>query len=139
MFSWLKRDSAAPTPILSSPWANPVLQAEEVDVPWKNSGSRMVRRVQLTAAGVQFNLHPAELLALVTGRSGIADSWGVPETAFVVRAGSVSKGTDAYPWTSKLPEDSLVLLLDPMTAPPLAVLSGAELKSFSAWVEALAS
>ncbi|WP_104086206.1 hypothetical protein [Arthrobacter sp. GMC3] len=138
MFSWFKRDSAAPTPILSSPWINPVLRAEEVDVLWKKSGSRMVRRVQLTAAGAQFNLHPAELLALVTGRTDIADSWDVAKMAFFVRTGSVWKGTDFYPWTSKLPDDSLVLLLAPMTDPPLAVLSGVDVKSFSAWVEGLA-
>lgn len=137
MFSWFKRDSAAPAPITSGPWANPVLRAEVVDVPWGKSGSRTVRLVQLTVAGAQVTLHPGDLRHLIKGRTNMVDSMPGSDAAFLVQAGIDLKGTDAYPWTSKLPDGSLVLLREPMTEPPLAVLSGADAKGFLAWVQGL--
>lgn len=137
MFSWFNRQSAAPTPILSRRWENPGLTAEEVDVSRGRSGTRTARRMQLTANGTRFNLHPAELRDLVSGRMGIVESMENSDLAFFVRSGPDLAGTDAFHWTRELPEGSLVLLAAPMTEPPLAVLSGADVKSFSAWVQEL--
>lgn len=139
MFRWSKSTAKNLPAELSLPWRGSTLEAEEVWVPWGRKGARSVRCVQLSVAGLQVRLHPAELGQLVSGRLSITDSgWG-GDAGFLVRAGSVSVGTDAFEWTSSLPKDAIALLMEPMTEPPPVVLSGSELASFSAWVQKLAS
>lgn len=139
MFPWSKSTAKNLPAELALPWHGSTLEAEEVLVPWGRKGARTVRCVQLSVAGFQVLLQAAELSQLVSGRLSIIDSGWDGDAGFLVRAGSVSRGTDAFEWTSNLPKDAIALLMEPMTEPPPVVLTGSELASFSAWVQKLAS
>jgi hypothetical protein len=137
MFPWSKRKSALPAPDFAAPWTGSGLLAEEVDVPRGKGGSRSVRCVQLTVADTRLRMHPDELLALVDGRLGIADSMWSEQRGFLAKVGRIPGGSDAAAVTAGLPDEALALLLEPMTEPPLAVLAGEELAAFTSWVHKL--
>jgi hypothetical protein len=97
----------------------------------------MVPGIQLAKDDLVARLRAEEVLRLVDRKSLIAETWESKPLAFLCWPESAAPTSSAEALVQGLPKESLALLVEPMDGPPAAVLAGADLDTFAAWVRAL--
>jgi hypothetical protein len=135
----LREASATAVPPRSAvpAWRGSDLSADWTMLPLgSRRGPQPVVRIWSTTAGTAA-LHLDELRAVTSGEHGIAESLWSPE-AYLCRPGSAARSSAAGTAMAGVPDHALVLLVGDLPR-PAAVLHGAELESFSFWVNGLPS
>lgn len=150
MFPWTKRDSTATLPPVAIPrdggipWRGAGLTATDVDLPRGRNGTKLMHCVQLSTGDVTATMLHADILELLNERVSIVDPTGADSSVFLCNAAGVDaaatagKAAEAGKWMAAFPGDALALMVVPVSEPPAAVLSGADVASFSAWARHLA-
>lgn len=91
--------------------------------------------VDLAVGDARATMAAADLVALVEGRIGIAESV-TPPLAFLCTPASAAAGSPLAPLLAAVDPAALALVTEPMDR-VAATLAGDELASFGAWVRAL--
>ncbi len=118
-----------------APWEGATLRAEWLPLPRGRKGT-VESGVLLTAGGVAGHMYTSELVNLLNHRIGIVESTSNP-LVFLCWPDSASPTSLVWEATKDLPAESLALLADPMDNGAAAMLAGAELMDFAAWITAL--
>lgn len=116
-----------------APWVHGEVSAELALLP---AGRRRgAPSIVLTTGDVRVQLHVADVVQLVRGSTGIAESVGTP-VAFLARPGAAAPTSVVAELVASAEPSSLVLLVEPIDR-IAATLVGSTLESFADWVRAL--